>query len=182
MDSPIDRLDTMTIRAASADQQIQVTLSGGHDIAVRFRPGAYEKYRERVLEQQLARLGTGVWTGFRRGYLQAVSQATGVEPRADSAGDDPKRRAFQEARARLLVSAESPRGTVRVESVGLVRWRVDIKDGALGRLTEQQFLGELTGAVKAMIADYNTKMRKLKDRIFDLNLESKDRWFGRSSR
>jgi hypothetical protein len=169
-----DQLDTMTIRATSPDGQIQLTFSGGSDITLTFRTGAYARYRERPLESQLARLATGVWTGYRRGYLQAIGETAG----GDQPSTDERRRRFQDARARMLATAESPRGFVRVEAVGLMRWRVDIRDGALTRLTEQQFVTEANAAAKALLADYAAKMVHLKDTIFDLNLQNKDRWYG----
>ena len=182
MVSGVDRLNRMTIRASSPDQQVQVTLSDGDNFAVAFQPGAYERYRERALEQQLTRLATGVWSGYRRGYLTVVSELTGQPVGVGQHTSDSQRRRFQEARARLVSTGESPKGLVRVESVGLVRWQIDIRDGALAGLTEQEFLAELNRAVRALLTDYYARMIKLKGAFFDLNLDGRDRWFGRHGR
>jgi hypothetical protein len=170
-----DRLDSMVVRAVSPDRKIEATVVSRDQVSLRFGAGTYRRYDERTLEHQLARLATLVWVEYRRGYFQALSEATGETIRGDEPEEDLQRRRFRQAQAEMVVRGVSAGGLIEVESTGLAQWRVTLERGITRRLTEEQFLSEARGAVAALLADYYMKMVSLKDEFYDLEIPDRQR-------
>lgn len=165
-----DRLDNMVLRVMSPDNMIMAKVEKRFSVSLAFRPDTYASYRPTVLEHQLARLGTLVWTGYQRGYYMALSEATGQKITGPGKTWDPNRRRFREEQAATVFKAVSPGGWIRCENVGMLNWSVRLKDGALDRLDERAFVSEATETVRRLIADYRAKMIVLKDEHYGLDL------------
>src|SRR5690242_3512715 len=75
-----ERLAGLVTQAASPDGHISVRMRGqGDDIQVTLRPGAYARYTELALADQLARLATLAFTRYRRDeqeMLDAMDQSS----------------------------------------------------------------------------------------------------------
>ncbi|MGH8882836.1 MAG: hypothetical protein ACRD0P_36765, partial [Stackebrandtia sp.] len=72
-----DRLNNMVVKVSSPDKQIEAGLRDRDAVTVTFRADSYSRYTERTLEYQLSRLATLLWTGYQRGYNDAVSEVMG---------------------------------------------------------------------------------------------------------
>lgn len=168
-----DRLDNMVVRVASPDKQIIATLSNRDQVDVEFRPGAYRRYVDGSLEHQLARLASGVFVGYRRGYFQALGEATGEAIRGDETEHDEARRRFQEARRKVVACGASMGQWLNIETRGMASWRVSMRDGTVATLSQEQFLLELNGCVQDLLIDYYEKLIRLKDEFFGLSLPSR---------
>ena len=170
MDDVLGPLDRLSISTTSPDGGIMAVQSGRNTVKLRFQPRAYERYGAEQLGSQLAQLATRAWVNYRRAYFQAFSEArgetiTGAEPpRSD------RERQFKQAQAALEVDGESPKGWVSIRSVGLMRWRVEVRSGFNRSLTEQQFLAEVGAALGQLLRDYFDKVLQLQVKHFGLQL------------
>ncbi|GIG65853.1 YbaB/EbfC family nucleoid-associated protein [Phytomonospora endophytica] len=165
-----DLLDRMVVTVRSPDNMIKARLYEQKRLQVAFRPGAYERYRADRLEHQLSRLGTLMWTGYRRGYYAALGEVTGRahDPSPRRATWDPNRRRFQEEQATTPFEGASPSGLVRVTNVGMMDWRVTVEPEALKLRDEHGFADELAAAGRSLLADYRVKTVVMKDEHYRL--------------
>lgn len=165
-----DRLAAMELRDSSPDGFIDGTLTKAGGVRLSFRDRTYGHYTERGLESQLS----GLYTRLREKYLryraEALTAATGqpvdvfLRP-----GRDPDARGHRlhTEHAETVFKGMSPRALVYVESIGLTRWRVVIRDGALAATEEAEFCQETTDAYKAVLADERTTMSALREKHYE---------------
>lgn len=175
MGSVADRLDSMVVTVSSPDGQITATLSNGDQVTFGFRPGSYERYPERTLEFQLARLAASIWVGYQRGYRRALDDAAGAAVSTDGMVRGSKRDRFRQDQAQLVAEGTSTSGRIRASSQGLMHWRVTIASGAVRALTEDEFLAEVGEAARSLLANYYEQVRQLKDEYFGLDLPDRRR-------
>lgn len=163
-----DPLDAIEARAYSPDNAILAHLHDRTQVKLEFRPGAYARYQAETLEPQLNQLATRLWVEYRRSHFRALSETRGETISGDEREDSPKLQRFTRAQAALPLQGISPGQWIKIRSEGLLRWQVRLAQGTLFRLTEQEFLAELDAALRALLADYFDKMRRLKEEYFGL--------------
>src|SRR5262249_25283838 len=127
-----DRLDRVIVQETSPDGRITATQAHRNQITLQFRPGAYRRYDEPMLEGQLIGLARAVRTSCRRSFYETVSEVTGRSITADEAERelDGRNRRFREAQQALRVGVSSPGGWITGETQGLDHWHIRIKNGA----------------------------------------------------
>lgn len=157
-----DRLEVMMVRVTSGDGNLMARFEGGHELSVKMRPGSFRSYREDSLARQLGQLFTLVWTGYRRGYFQAM----GAAEESETPDWDARDRRCRQAAAETVAVATSPLRLLRAKAVGLLDWSVDIKPGALASLDEARLLYEARNVFDAVLSDHNAKVRELIKRTY----------------
>lgn len=167
-----DRLDRVIVQETSPDGRITATQAHQNQITLQFLPGAYWRYDEPMLEDQLTALARAVRSSCRRTFYEAVSEVTGRSTTAEEAERelDGRTRRFHEAQQALQIRAGSPDGWIAAETQGLDRWHIRIKKGALRRLSEERFVAEAMAALGELLAAFRDRDRELRDEIFDLKL------------
>lgn len=161
-----DRLDAMTIKANSPDGTIRSTLVGRSQLSLEFTSGGYERRDERELEHQLAKLATLTWTAYFRGYTEVVtSEGMTVMAAPEDEWNSHDRR-YQEELREVEGRGESKNGHVKARTLALLRWQVRIKDGAVRKLSEPEFVNEALTAAGRAIKDYRVKSTQLRKEFF----------------
>ena len=161
----------LTVSATSPDNMVKSHLVAGEKLTIAFRPGAYRRYTEVALADQLASLGRLTWVGYRRGYLEALSISRG-EPAVTSTRPhwDARYRRYHEAIAASVACGESASRAVRAKSKGMASWKVRIEPGTLAAMPEESFVAEALSAFQRLQADSKRKITLLKDAHFGLNI------------
>lgn len=162
-----ERIDAMKVTVRSPDGRVQARLTGGKYLEVGFARGAYHDYDEALLEHQLSQLAKLLWTGYQRGFDQAVDEATGGRAgRSDEEHWDANERRFATEVSKLVAKGVSPGNCVKAETEGMRNWRVRIRDGTLDRLDEQTFGEEVAALAQAVISDYRGGVATARQRYF----------------
>jgi hypothetical protein len=165
-----ERMERLVVRVQSPDRYISAVLSHPLHLDVTFTPGTYRRYREHALERQLDVVATRLWTGHRRGYLHALSEALGEPDRGERDQDamdiDPHSRRYQEAAASIVARGESPGRDIHVTTTALVRWEFAISTGTVHRVGEDQFRRDLVIAARSVLDGYLAQVRELKNEHF----------------
>lgn len=162
MGTMADRLADIHKSVTSPDGQLEAELRGDRPASLSFRGNTYRHYTERDLERQLARLALRVWTEYQRGYDDALAEATGRPVERTKETWDANRRRFREAQTATVSKGMSPGSWVYAENTGMVSWHFVIRDGALAKLDESEFVAEVLGAYHEMSLDYRGKIRQLR--------------------
>jgi len=163
-----EQMERLVVRVASPDGGISAVLAHPLRLDLTFTPGSYRRYREDALERQLAAVATSLWTGYRRGFLAALSEALGEPARGDGSGPDtdPLRRRYREAVASIVASGQSPSGRVRATTRTLARWDVEVRPGTVEAMDEEEFRQELLTVARATVDDFLDQVRELKDEYY----------------
>lgn len=167
-------LDRIVVDVQSPDRNISVAMRGRGDVEMRFAPGSYNWYEERLLAFQLGALATSTWVEFRRRYVAALSEEVGYTVRGDDTSYSPKVVKYRQELAGLTLAGSSPQDWVHATSTGLVRWEFTVREGACRRLREHEFIAEARGAVRAVLADYGDKVREVHTRMASTAMSSSD--------
>ncbi|GAA4919750.1 hypothetical protein LX16_4310 [Stackebrandtia albiflava] len=166
-----ERLNSLKVTVTSPDNQIKAHLVAGEQLTLAFRPNTYERYDEDRLSDQLAKLATLAWVGYRRGWKQAKADTRGVPvSEVEEQHWDARYRRYDEDIANLVAQGSSRSGLIQLRSKGLAYWKVRIAPGTLRQLDEPAFVRETVGAFAALQRDSKMKTTVLKDRHFGLNL------------
>lgn len=173
MDNDLNPLEGISARTVSEDQSVSLTLSSGSRLELWIHPAAYRQYQEEILDSVLTVAMTEVWAEYRRRYFQTVSRAIGVTVRENQHEGGMAMREFRRNWRALGVDGTTPSQRIRIQSEGLTRWRIRIRQGTLRALPCEEFVAEFTTAFQALIADYHEKLTALKDQHFDLRLPGK---------
>jgi hypothetical protein len=177
-------LDRMIVTTTSQDRNIQTRISNYTDVEIRFRPGSFDRYTEQRLGEQLSRLGLTSWVAYQRGRSQAYQKALNLSDEelaaAERPSSDPRRRQYEQELNEIKGEGVSATGAVRISTVGMMRWRVDIKPGAIGRLGEQRFVADLHSAVVSLLNNRESKIILLKASYFNLGIPRE--WLERAQR
>lgn len=160
-----DRLDGLRIETSSPDGLVTGTFRLEHGVSIQFRDNAYRHYRERGLEHQLSALAARWWRDYLRARDTAVAEAS-IRPVDDDEPWDANSRRFRAERDASGFQGMSARGYVYVQSTGLLRWQIIIRDGALSALDEDGFADELRSGYAAMMTDYRVKLMRLRDKHY----------------
>lgn len=162
MPSLAEMLSRLTVKVTSPDNQIMMVLRRGSDITVRFRSGAFEDYEQYELESQLSSMLTTGWEAHRTGSRQAIAEAGGEPFDDDHVHWDANRRRYRAATLELKVLGKSDRKRIRVRTVGMRSFAVQVKPGALPTFTEDEFRHELVSAIQNMLAQHQFELVDLK--------------------
>jgi hypothetical protein len=154
-------LDRIVVRVQSPDQNISVVLRGRSDLELTFARGAYQYMDERHLGFQLDRLATTTWAAYRRAYLAALSEEIGERVSGESRSLSPRMASYRQAIEALTVRGASTHGWVKAVSVALARWEFAVQRGACSQLDERQIIAEIGSAVRAVLADFDSKVRDI---------------------
>ena len=165
MQTTLGPLDRIVVNTRSPDRNIHVTFRGRHGIELRFAHGAYFRYDDASLAAQLGPLATTTWAEYRRAYFAALSEELGRAVRPEDRSDSSRLNEYRQELAQLKLSGDSPGGWVQASSVGLVRWRFQLRPGARRGLSTEEFIAEVHGAVRAVFADYDSKAREAQARL-----------------
>jgi hypothetical protein len=167
-------LDRMVITVTSPDGNIRATINNAVHVDVEFLPGAFPRYDEYRLGQQLARLGVNTFIGFKRGRTEAYRRSYGLSAeeaeRAGQPSTDPRRLRYEEELDRLRGEGRSTGGVIHVSTIGMLRWAVEIRPGSIHRLGEERFLAEIHSALDSLLTDRQVKIIMLKAEHFDLGI------------
>jgi hypothetical protein len=167
-------LDRMVITVTSPDGNIRATINNAVHVDVEFLPGAFPRYDERRLGQQLARLGVNTFIGFKRGraeaYRRSYAMSAEEAERAGRPSADPRRARYEEQLDQLRGEGRSAGGVIHVTTVGMLRWSVEIRPGSIHRLGEERFLAEIHSALDSLLNDRQLKIIMLKAEHFDLGI------------
>jgi hypothetical protein len=163
MDGPrTGPLDRIVVRAETPDQNIRVVMHGrGGGLELTFARGAYQYMDERHLGYQLDRLATTTWAAYRRALLAALGEEIGEEVSDESRSLSPRVAGYRQAIEELTLRGTSTHGWVEVVSAALARWAFSVQPGACSRLDERQLIAEIGSAVRAVLADYDSKVREI---------------------
>jgi hypothetical protein len=162
-----ERLSLLAVEAQSPDRGLAATARGRDDVRVSFAVGAYRGYRADVLARQMEALATLLWARYRRRYLEVVSEWADRDEEPEPTAED---REFGRRLAEVNVVGSSPRGRLVLRSRALVSWQVEIIGDAVGSLTEREFLAEVDGAIRELLADHRAKLILLTDEVYDIGL------------
>jgi hypothetical protein len=177
MASITDYLDKMVIGVSSPDGNIRATVSNYTDVAVEFAPGTFDRYEDERLGHQLARLGVTTWVAYHRGRSEAYRRSMNLTheelAEAERPSTDPRRRAYEEQLNLIQGEGVSARGALRVHTVGMMKWTVDVEPGAVRRFGEKHFLTEIHTALHTLLADRERKIIVLKSEHFDVGIPKK---------
>jgi len=167
----------MVVSASSPDRNISARVSNYTEAKVTFQPGTFQRYDERQLSYQLARLGVLTWIAYQRARSAAYRNSRGISSaelaEAERPSNDPHRRRYEEELGKVEGEGSSVSGVLRIRTAGMMQWHVDIEPGTVRRLGEQQFLAELHSAFNALLNDREMKIILLKSEYFDLGLPRK---------
>jgi hypothetical protein len=175
-----DHLAAMTVDATSPDGHITAHIRGQADtLDITFRPGSYDRYDERRLADQVAKLAALLFVRYRR-YEQEIVEAAFVDPLTDEGADfGPERGQYLDRIKQVVAEGASDDGQIRLSSRCLVSWEVHIAEGALDGWSEGEFTSALSTAAHRLLADYRGQVFRLKDEIYDLGYpESLRQWVG----
>lgn len=165
-----DQLTGLTVTVTSPDGNIKATIKGGRLESARFRPGTYQRYDERGLEHQLARLCTLAYTGYRRG-TDKIHADNGMNVRRDpSEAADQAEREYIERVHSITVVGAGPSNLVRFKTAGMMNWRCRIADGTVGWLKEGEFVREGSSAIDEVLTKTADLARLLRDEYFNREL------------
>jgi hypothetical protein len=177
MASITDYLDKMVIGVSSPDGNIRATVSNYTDVAVEFVPGKFDRYDEERLGHQLARLGANTWVAYARGRSEAYRRSMNLTSEelaeAERPSTDPRRQAYEEKLNQIQGEGVSARGALRIRTVGLMQWTIDVQPGAVRRFGEKHFLAEIHTAIRSWLADRERKIIVLKSEHFDVGIPKK---------
>lgn len=166
-------LQAMTVTVESPDGNIWANIHDYTQLRVGFHPWTFERYDEPSLAYQLSRLGVLTWAAWSRERTELHRRSLNLsteEAQHLRSADDPHRRRYEADLNAVEADAVSTRGTLRVHTVGMMQWHVDIDPGALSRLGEHLFLDEIRSAFDALMRDRQTKIIVLKGDYFDLGV------------
>jgi hypothetical protein len=171
-------LDRMVITNRSPDGRITARVVRGSQVEVEFANGAYTRYDETSLGHQLARLGVTTWVGYVRGRDEAVRRSLGLSeaefaalPKPDS---DPRIGRYDDALNTMAAEGRSVRGAVTIRTVGMLRWDVHVRPGAIRQFDEPRFVTEIHSAYSALMNDRQLSATLLRADHFDMGFPK--RW------
>ncbi len=149
-------------------------LTGRSQLHVELPEDAYASADERILSAHLATLARLLWVAWIRETEAVIRAADGApEPVEESnrAGAQ-----FAQALGGLVATGQSADGRVRVRTLGMRQWHVEIEPGSLRELAESQFTRGVAQAAAALVADQDrlvARLRFLRDTPLP---EAEQRW------
>jgi hypothetical protein len=170
-------LQGMGVAAESPDGSIWARVRDYTKVEVGFRAFAFDRYDEPTLAYQLSRLGILTWVAWSRERTQLYRRSLNLsaeEARNAERTDDPHRRRYEAELNAIRAEGTSMHGTIRVNTVGMMQWHVEIQPGTLHRLGEEPFVNEIQSAFASLLQDRELKIITLKGDYFDLGIPQ--RW------
>lgn len=173
-----DRLAGAVAEAMSPDGQISASVTGAGDsveVTMR-RPGAYERYTDGGIAHQLSQLATLTATRHLRLERKIVAETFGESMLVDDGFDlDPELREYRQAIAQLVAWADSDGSQIRLSTRGMVSWQAILAPGTVRRLSEDEFLEELHGAIGNLFATWHKKVMVIRDDLYNLGWSEQSR-------
>lgn len=175
MGSIRDYLDRMVIATTSPDRQIHARVFDYTQVEVSFVPGTFDSYDEERLSHQLSRLGLTTWVAYRRGRTEAYKRSQNlssdeVKAAQSRPSHDPRNARYEEELNKIEGEGVSTNQAVRIRTVGMMQWTVDVRPGSLRQFGEQAMLAEIHSAFQALLSDREVKIIILKSDYFDLGI------------
>jgi hypothetical protein len=165
----MERVRQVSARSSSPDGQIVAMIDPSRRLGLEFTDGAFERYREAMLERQLGALAGRLWIEYQRAYVEVLTDVTGVRPtRSSAAGSDldPQQRRYREACAAIHCACEVHGGRIRVVTDGLTRWSFSITPGTLAQLSRTEFCRLTQAAAQAAMDGQFDRAREIRDDIY----------------
>jgi hypothetical protein len=164
-------LQAMTVTATSPDQKIHARVFDYTRIQVGFQPWAFDRYDEAEMGFQLGRLGITAWVAWSRERTELYRRSLGLTvaeaEQAQTMVYD-RRRVYETVLNAIAGEGVSAGEVLRIRTVGMMQWQVDVEPGGLRRYGEHGFVGEIHSAFEALIRDRELKIITLKADHFDL--------------
>ena len=164
----------MVITVTSPDGNIRARINNAVQVDVEFLPGSFPDTTSpgspsnspASASTRSSASNAAGRTAYRRSYAMTAEEAE----RAGRPSTDPRRVRYEEQLDRLRGEGRSTDGVIHVTTVGMLRWSVDIRPGAIRRLGEERFLTEFHSALDSLLNDRNLKIIMLKAEHFDLGI------------
>ena len=154
-----DRLDSLTIEAATPDGTAFAHLRGRSDIGVSLAPGYYAHATEDRLAQRLAQLGRLLWVARTREYYRLKSEQLGRTVRGEGRPADARQAARREARDAIVATGESDDGLVSLSAVGLFQWSAVVAPGTVRGVPEEAFTAACGQAGSRLVEDHLWRLK-----------------------
>ena len=161
-----DRLDSMVVRAAAPGGSLSAELRGRSAVFIRFEPGTFQHYDERLLERHLAAVARQLWAGRTRAYYAAVNEATVLPINGELPPNTQRDVEYDDLRSRLVAEGCSADGTVSLSVRGMREWDVRVSPGATRQFSEREFAERVRAAAEELINDQYSKILELKQQIY----------------
>ncbi|MFC4069336.1 hypothetical protein [Actinoplanes subglobosus] len=169
-----DLLRGMIVTGKSPDDQIRATVTGDLALEIEFQRNTYDWYDEPRLSRQLAGLGANTWVSWererreilRRAQSQTIDEA---EQERRNPGDERHVR-YRDGLRTLHCQGSSPSGTLHIQTIGMIDWRIHIEPDRLRRLREREFIGETVAAFADLMRDREHELILLKAEHYDLGI------------
>ena len=170
MDDLSTRLRNVTVTVTSPDSNLRARVRGRRLDALRFRPGAYQRYREADLAHQLARTATLLFIGRDRAVGRLIEEAGLIRRRDPAEARDKAERRYMETVHTMPVVGAGAEERVRFRIEGMARWDCRIEPGTLRRLDEAAFITETTQAANDLLRRARHETMLAKDEYFNLGV------------
>lgn len=160
------QMAALTVTVTSPDARIHATVTAGKPRSFGFRPNTYRFYTEERLGHQLARLATLAYIGHQRGMDRIHADNGMTVIRDPLQARDPAEAAFIERSNSITVAGVGARKLVRFTTTGMLDWRCRIEEGTVRRLSEKEFVSEVSLAVNNVLGKTHSIGMLLKDAYF----------------
>lgn len=176
MTQDLYRHPSTEVHISSPDDGIWVDFTDLNDLGFGFRGDAYANYDESTLAYQLGQAGKLAWVAHRRARQEEHRTALGLTPseadaaRATRPAGDGRRERYTARLNELVAEGTCPDGAIVIRTTGMAGWQVDIAPDTLRRLGEAAFVARTMTALRAMMADRETKIASLKAELFDMGV------------
>ncbi|ADD42699.1 hypothetical protein [Stackebrandtia nassauensis] len=157
------QLAALTVTVSSPDARMRATVTAGKPRSFGFRPNTYRFYTEDRLGHQLARLATLAYIGHQRGVDRIHAENDMTVIRDPRQARDPAEATFVERSNSITVAGVGARKMVRFKTTGMLNWQCRIAEGTVRRLSEKEFVSEVSLAVNDVLGKTHSIAMLLKD-------------------
>ena len=165
MDTFAEALAAKVESVCSPDRNITVTLKGGVVTNMDFATGAYSRYSESVLEEQIISLIKLVIVARNRSRKEAIYEELGHDvSRLDARILSKKEVEFKKRVENIEVEAHSRRISIIAQPLGF--WDVQIKPNSLKESTGAGFIDEILSVVSEVISNMNLTVARENNTVF----------------
>jgi hypothetical protein len=161
-----DKVEALQVSVVAPSGRLSASLTGYSHITPSFTPGAYRRYTEQSLEEEISRVASLLFTARTRAYVDMVSEAFGSPMKNETQALSPRDVAYEAARSELVIEAQSGDGNITLSARGLRSWSVHLARGTLQRLTEDEFVEQLAHVARVFVVQQMDIIRALKDDIY----------------
>ena len=162
MDTYSEILEAKAATVTSPDGNITVELVGGRISHVDLASGAYSRYSEPDLEEQIVALIKLIIVARRRARREALAETPVIEvvDREPSARDREYRKQLKE------IVGEAHSEHLSVYACPGEFWDVEIRQGALSRIRGAEFISECLSTASTAMSNMQRQMRYASNKIY----------------